>query len=181
MGKRRNKRTAYHEAGHAVACLLRGVVFRWVEIFDHPRLPSSERRHEIPEELKRAGYDSKRIIVKVWGRVKYSRTNQRWSVLDDIMIRLSGPMCENIRYKESAIRTFLNHRLEIMAIQHDYGSIVPHWRRIEAIIKQPEIWGCVEAVAKELLIRKRIPYAEATRIIEDAFSSNDNHPDEKAY
>jgi hypothetical protein len=74
--------------------------------------------------------------------------------------------------------SYLNNFHEFLYIEDLYGNSDFHWKRVKAIMKQPEVWRAVEALAKELMIRKRIHYKEATRIIEDTSSQNDNHPDE---
>lgn len=175
MGKRWNERVAYHEAGHAVARWHCGVVYRWVEIFDHPRSlrsSHSKLRPTLAQELKGVTY-----AVKEGGQVKASQMKQRFTADDDILMCLSGPLCENIRYRDYDELTYINNQLEIRAIELEYGNLDFHWDRVKAFMKRPHIWASVEALVKELLIRKRILHAEATRIIEDAFFSNEDHPD----
>lgn len=167
MEKRKSERAAYHEAGHAVARWHCRVVYRWVEIFDHPRsLRSlhSRLKPKFAQELKGVAYDP-----KAGGRVKASQMKQSFTDDDDILMCLSGPVCENIRYREPDMMTYINQRFEIMAIEHEYGNVDFHWDRVKAFMKRPEIWACVEAVAKELVIRKRISCAEVAGIIEKVF------------
>jgi hypothetical protein len=171
MGKRRNERIAYHEAGHAVAHWLCGVPYIWVEICDPSRLPYSKLPPFLAQELKSLGYNIKGNKTKALGRVKTFRRKQKFSDEDDILFWLSGPVCENIRFRDSALMSYLNSRHEILYIKNSYGNVDFHWKKVKALMKQVKIWRAVEALAKELVIRRRIPCEEAGRIIEDAFFS----------
>jgi len=177
VGKRCNERIAYHEAGHAVASCLCGVVFRWVEICDPSRLPYSKVPHFVAQELKRHDYNIKGDKIKILGRVKALRRKQRFSDSDDILIWYSGPVCENIRFRDSLLMSYLNSFHELCYVEESYGNSDYHWKWVKKVMKQPKIWKAVEALAKELLIRKKILYAEATKIIDAAFFSPEPCPE----
>ena len=77
----------------------------------------------------------------------------------------SGTGCQ-LRIEDELI-TYLNSRHEISAINLAHGNVDLHWMRVKATMKQPEVCRLVEAVAKELVIQRRISYAEVEKIIEE--------------
>ena len=157
-GTTAEERTAYHEAGHAVAAYLMHRRFKHITI--------------VPEG-------------DVLGRVKFSLPNSfRPDHLDtdrrnekrietEIIIELAGLVSEGIlagRRNWRGARGDLDSAVNLASYRYFDPELIGkyiEWLLVltRHMIEAPRNWPMVQAVAKELLAQKRVSYSQARRVM----------------
>lgn len=164
-------KTAYHEAGHAVAAYLLRKTFCYVTIRPNGVF-EGYMMHGQPGNALQNGWDEERI-----GRSALER---------DILISLAGGVVNLLltgKRDHLGSYTDLHHALDlaegVCGSPKECRAYV-NWLfvRCEGMVKSPPNWHAVEVLAGELLKREKIPYREAREIIQAAkkeFRDKKNH------
>ena len=152
------ERSAYHEAGHAVAHYMGGIKFKYVEIYETPRKPFSFFPKAI-RELK---------DVTLGGYVKQIR-KKKIPIPSAIIIAMAGGCAEFIRDKRTKplynCCADLEKMKEFFRGKEDFDVI---FDTVKSLMMEKEAWCAVTALAKQLLIERKIPYKKAIQIIENS-------------
>jgi hypothetical protein len=159
------ERTAYHEAGHAVAHYLCNARFKWVAIFDPEKGPPINLLAKV---LKKVG--SQFYKNRVAGRLERIKCWQRLSNRDLIFIGLAGMAAEAIRYRD-CLGPLLTSQHEVALIEpFRCGLSLDYWydEARSRLRKDIGVWNAVKVLAGELLTSRRIPYKRAVEIIDQA-------------
>jgi len=172
-GKRisRKEKTAFHEAGHAVAAYLLRKKFRYVTIRSNGMFEGYVM-HGQPGSNLQDEWEDERI--------------RRSALERDILISLAGGVVNLLltgKRDHLGSYTDLHHALDLA--DHVCGSkkectAYVNWLfvRCEGMVKSPPNWHAVETLAGELLKREKIPYRKAREIIQAAkkeFRDKKNH------
>lgn len=161
---RKIERTAYHEAGHAVASYHLHVAFSYISItpdedswghVKHPKL--SNFKPEWDDSPIVADRIERMILTSLAGQVaegKFAnRHNWRGSGEDwQSVINLASYSAGD----DEVLSTYVNYL----------------WARAKALFNRPYLWAAVEAVAKELLIRKKMGSQLTRKIIRKAIDDH---------
>lgn len=164
MDKRRLEKSAYHEAGHAVAHYLYNIRFKRIEIFDDENVLDFKLP---PVVAKRLGIKN----VKAGGIIKSIRRKQNLSDREVIVMTLAGAAAESIRYKYSPLVVLLTNKHEWFLAEEislNRGEIDFWFDCARKTLKMPKIWQAVVTLAQELMIHRRISYKKAVQIIDDS-------------
>ena len=167
----RLERTAYHEAGHAVAHVLLHVPFSYATIepeVSDARTSLGHVRSPLPDDLQEwaASAEVPSTEYRQWKRYE-----------NRILVRLSGEMAEcRIAGPRRARGGVGNDHREAKKAAHAIcgskkeESAYLTWLRIRAgnIITSPTTWRCVEAVAKALLDKRKLSARRIREIIHGA-------------
>ena len=157
------EKTAYHEAGHAVASYFHHIPFSSITIIPeedclgclkHPE--PKNPFHEFDDiTLKKADWIEKMILVRLTGQIaewkfanrhnwKGSGEDWHWAIEEASLLMGGG---------------------EVLQKYMDYM-----WARAKTLFNVPWCWTAIEAVAKELLIRKKMENRLTRKIIKKAIS-----------
>ena len=162
----RLRRTAYHEAGHAVAAILLEVKIKRVSIVPdpdgltlgsvhHPRF-GSNMHPDIDVGLKARDTMEKQIIICFAGALTEKRIKGRGNWIG----------ARHHHQVAAALSTYINS---------DNSTLEKHlawlWARTESMQRQPHFWAAVEAVAAALLERKELSGDEAHAIAQAAIKA----------
>lgn len=136
-------RTAYHEAGHAVACIAQGIKFRYVTIIPNDEGANGHIKYcmvRIPE------YATNRTLIKHGIKT------------------LAGTCAEKIKFgryshgfasdRENAVDYYIKAGIE---------NVNPYFLKTETLLKNH--WSKVERIAKALLHKKTLTYNEVITAI----------------
>jgi len=159
------ERISYHEAGHAVAAFVMRMRFTHVSI-----IPDEDSTgHTMTSKLRDFQPDVARSRA---GRDRYERY---------AMVSLAGLVAERLRTGRVRYRT--NHPDVVQAFElcsntcgsdDETGACLNWlWERTKNLMKSGRHWAAVEALAKQLRVRRYIGEREARRIIKQAFSDWD--------
>ena len=157
---KRIERTAYHEAGHAVASYHLHVAFSFITIIPeedslghikHPKLNNFDP--ECDNSLKIVDRTERRILVFFAGQVAErrfaNRHNWKGSGGDwESAVNLASCLAGN----NEVLQAYVNYL----------------WARAKNLFDLPWLWAAVEAVANELLIRKKMGSQLTRKIIRKA-------------
>jgi hypothetical protein len=158
------EKTAYHEAGHVVAAIYYKRRFIKVSI-----IPDDE-------SLGRVIYPD-----SYWKGFLLDKgtTKTRARIEEEILKKFAGEVAEKIASKSS----FLTHPREHNRRARELASLVCGskqeldafvrwlWKREVYLLQDPCRWAAVESLAKALLEKKEIGYAETRKIIISAIDS----------
>lgn len=150
----RRKRIAYHEAGHAVVA------------------------HYLGIRLGRKG------ISLVAEQCFFPRHTDNDTIGNCVRVALAGaeaqrrlhPKIDVELWEDETDREEVSEALQV-AYPNRWSLQIKAWERlryqVEALLKEPEVWAAVKAVARELLRQGRLTPAQARKIIEPrvAFAS----------
>jgi hypothetical protein len=154
------ERTAYHEAGHAVASCHLHVAFSYITIIPeedhlghvkHPKLNNFDP--ECDNSLRAVDRVERMILVLFAGQVA------EWRFANRHNWRGSG---EDWQHAVNLV-SYLAGNNEVLQKYVDYL-----WARAKNLFDLPWLWTAVEAVAKELLIRKKMGSRLTRKIIKKA-------------
>jgi len=164
--RQRRVRTAYHEAGHAVAALLLGLPLEEVSI-------STDAEHELV-----GGTHCRPRLAHLdpdthWGRVTPEDAGQLRAA---IMVSCAGPLAEARCTGRFTWRCGEGDRETAMEyaryVRHDPAAFQAYldalFRQTTELIYAPQTWPLVEAVARALLERGRLDGPQARRLVEQA-------------
>lgn len=165
------ERISYHEAGHAVAAFVLRMRFTHLSI-----IPDEDSiGHTMTTKLRDFQPDAARSRA---GRDRYERY---------AMVSLAGLVAERMRVGRVRYRT--NHPDVVQAFEFSsnicgsdeetQACVNWLWERTRNLIKSGRQWAAVEALAKQLRVRRYIGEREARRIIKRAFSDWDKRTREK--
>jgi hypothetical protein len=157
---------AYHEAGHAIACLANGVEIVECWITDATPTPTGKVEHEYPIYLITGGRDVKEETYTPEVEAAY---------LKEIMIALAGEAAQR-RYEPSSLdgdlesslggdRAKVQHLLACIKGSDDAkkAMLAECKRQVDALIE--ERWSEVRALANELIRRQRLTGAEVAALL----------------
>jgi hypothetical protein len=155
------ERISYHEAGHAVAAFVLRMRFTHLSI-----IPDEDSiGHTMTSKFRDFQPDMARSRA---GRDRYERY---------AMVSLAGLIAERSRTGRVRYRT--NHPDVVQAFElcsntcgsdEETGACVNWlWERTRNLMKSGRQWAAVEALAKQLRVRRYIGEREARRIIKQAF------------
>jgi hypothetical protein len=156
--KNRLERTAYHEAGHTVACVYLHIPFKYATIKSGEDFLGRVERYPYPESFHPDIDDSPKI---------------RSRIEKDMMISLAGHAAEMAfsgRHNWSGA-SYDSHKAGDLALYYAGGEEETSafynwmWVRTRAWIRQPLHWIAVIALAKELLKEQTITAKEVRIII----------------
>ena len=162
MKRKKVEKTAYHEAGHAVAAFYMKRSFRYVTIE-----PEEDSLGHIMYKKFRDSFnpeiDPDREIRKPLEKA--------------IITAFAGPIAEQIfsgrKNRIGASSDFhgaLDCALYLCGSNEETEAYVNWlWIRTKNMIRQPAKWCSVEGLAKELLDCRKIGYMKARRIIKESF------------
>jgi hypothetical protein len=162
MKRKKLEKTAYHEAGHAVAAFYMKRPFRYVTIE-----PDEDCLGHIMYKKFRDSFNpeigSDREIRKPLEKA--------------ITTAFAGPIAEqifsgrkNIVGAKGDLRDALNYAFYLCGSPEETEAYVNWlWIRTKNMIRQPAKWCSVEGLAKELLDYRKIEYMKARRIIKESF------------
>jgi hypothetical protein len=162
MKRKQIEKTAYHEAGHAVAAFYMKRAFRYVTIE-----PEEDSLGHIMLKKFRDSFnpeiDSDRKIRKPLEKA--------------IITSFAGPIAEqifsgrkNIIGAKSDLRDALDYACYLCGSLEETEAYVNWlWIKTKNMIRQPAKWCSVEGLAKELLDCHKIGYMKARRIIKESF------------
>jgi hypothetical protein len=156
------ERISYHEAGHAVAAFVMRMRFTHLSI-----IPDEDSiGHTMTSKLRDFQPDVARTRA---GRDRYERY---------AMVSLAGLVAERMRVGRVRYRT--NHPDVVQAFElcgntcssdEETGACINWlWERTGNLMKSERQWAAVEALAKQLRVRRYIGEREARQIIRQAFS-----------
>jgi len=165
MGRKRKtpkttrlERTAYHEAGHAVAAFELRRAFRHISI--EPREES-------------LGH----VLYAQWSKHfqpdQDSSARTRNEVERAVICAFAGYVAETRfsgRHNRKGAHEDMRHAEELASFMHE-GEVLDRYQdylmaKTEQMITQPLLWAAVKALAEALLREKRIGYRKARRIIQ---------------
>ena len=161
MKRKKVEKTAYHEAGHAVAAFYMKRSFRYVTIE-----PEEDSLGHIMYKKFRDSFnpeiDPDREIRKPLEKA--------------IITAFAGPIAEqifsgrkNIIGAKSDLRDALDYACYLCGSLEETEAYVNWlWIRTKNMIKQPAKWCSVEGLAEELLDCRKIGYMKARKIIKDS-------------
>lgn len=155
--RRRLEATAYHEAGHVVACLELGRAFRSVTILPGDGYLGCVHYRPWPKSIKETGYADGRT--------------ERW-LERQALIALAGPAAEARfvgRYDHRAAGRDYDHLLDIaLSLYGDEDVASKYWAFIRArakqFVKHPHHWIQIEVLAAELVIRQTLSFRQAKEV-----------------
>jgi hypothetical protein len=156
------ERISYHEAGHAVAAFVMRMRFTHLSI-----IPDEDSMgHTMTSKLRDFQPDMARSRA---GRDRYERY---------AIVSLAGLVAERLRV--GRVRYRINHPDVVQAFDlcsntcgsdEETGACINWlWERTKNLMKSGRQWAAVEALAKQLRIRRYIGEREARQIIRQAFS-----------
>lgn len=176
--------TAYHEAGHAVACYTCHMAFTKVSI--------------VPEQAKRSGSQTlgycrlatpanllrprraqlEKHIMVLWAGSIASRYAEGRTPDDDRDGVLAGPHgSDDFEIGCGAQRDveMIDNLALAIARTNEEGLALTDWLRVRIrdVILRPQRWAAVEALAQELLRRETVGYRRARAVIAAALPSPD--------
>jgi hypothetical protein len=152
-----SRSSAYHEAGHAVACFLFRRKFRSITVGPGGGLVLGYR--------SRLREDPSHAILP-FGRVP--------QIIDGfVMISMAGEIAQR-KASPDSLKSW--HSQWDRNSQADWVFNIPGWpeytayckARLEATFNDPITWAGVKALARALLKRKKLSYSEARKTYEDA-------------
>lgn len=157
--RKKIERTAYHEAGHAVASYYLHIAFTYATIIPeedssghvlHPQSIFKKFEPEWDNSLKAVDRAERIIIVSLAGEASERRFANRYDRKGSgedwhHAVNLASYFAGN----EEVLRAYVNYL----------------WTRAKTLFNAPWLWAAVEAVAKELLVRKKMGTQLTRRII----------------
>lgn len=156
------KKTAYHEAGHAVACYFLRIRFTNVTIVPEDNCLGCLKHSKDHHKNFNPEWDNSR---KVGDRIE-----------KEVIVRFAGQIAEGL-FMGKHIRKGSEHdrssAIDLALYGVGEGEVLQTyinylWARAKEQVRQPRFWAAVKALAAELLVRKKIGYRKAREIIERA-------------
>ncbi len=157
------EKTAYHEAGHAVAAFY--YKRRFVKISIVPD----------DESLGRVIYPN-----SYWKWFKFDKNTPiiRARIEEEILKKFAGEVAERIASKSDNLGRPREHNRRarelasfVCGSKQEINSFIQWlWRRETYLMQDPCRWAAVEALAKALLEKKEIGYQETRKIISSAIA-----------
>lgn len=186
---------AYHEAGHAVACLLIGVVPDKFTI-EYPKgiirtTSSEEMQNEVARMLdgnwneNELGFGKHKnpfhdFVFEVEPETPMEKVDKI------AMIYLSGEAATDINYHGASHSGETSHcnrqaldciRIFIKTEQEAWERLCKLKLEVRDMLSRPGIWAGVEAIANELISKITLSWPEAKEIIRNAIQEQPNQPE----
>lgn len=137
---KRIQRTAYHEAGHAVACIAKGRKFKYVTISPKDGSRGHIRYNRVPS-------------------LEFAKSR---ALIDRGIITLAGTCAEKIKFGRYSHgfghddgESDRSHAADLF-LSADIADARPYYAKTEALLRKH--WAKVEAVAGALLTHKTLSY-----------------------
>lgn len=162
-------RTAWHEAGHAVACVLTGRHFKSVVVL-------TEAEDEVLGFVSMGNEHTFFSDTRLAGRAPSRR---RSLVEREMMIEMAGPIAEDIhrgRKKWDCSQSDIQHLSQLIAPQ-DAGAEATDaylrwlWLRTRDFVRRPEHLAAIKAVAESLMTQGPLKAVAVRKIARDAIQA----------